>query len=349
MYKRQTYYCTRLNDESDEDPYFDAVQVLIYQILHRPRTCTQLGIPLLVFVVPHISEARRDVFRSMGACVTELNYVAHPGIYPRRERWIDQLCKLRIFEQVHYDRILYLDADMLLTKSLDGIWSESVSDQRYETRVKIEEDPTRLLRIAPLPGQRLRSHAIESQQDRTSLPRVAPLPDKYLFVAVSDTYANRKPDPPTPCWYTALNSGFWLAAFSLEMYEYYSSLLAFPDSYDSQYMEQGIFRYAHRDDGPMPWQRFERKWNVNWPRAEDLSCGTATLHDRFWITDEPWVESELVQAWVEAVNEMQAFRRGLVVQDAACSAPGHERLSAGCSRSSWKHGSTSKRTSVECA
>ncbi|KAK4956613.1 exostoses (multiple)-like 2 [Elasticomyces elasticus] len=317
-----TFYCTRIKDESDEDPYFDAVQLIIYQILHNPSTCTQLGIPVLVFVVPHVSERRRNVFRSMGACVIELDYVPHPGIHPRRERWIDQLCKLRIFQQVSYDRILYLDADMLLTKSLDGIWSEPVSNQR------------------------LRSHASESQQDRISLPRVAPLPGKYLFVAVSDTYANRKPDLPTPCWYTALNSGFWLASPSLEMYEYYTSLLAFPDSYDSQYMEQGIFRYAHRDDGPMPWQQFERKWNVNWPRAEDLSCGTATLHDRFWITDEPWSEPELAQAWDEAMTEMQAFRQGM---DAALPSPGHERLNAACSRSSWKHDSTSRRTSVECA
>ncbi|KAK5698123.1 exostoses (multiple)-like 2 [Elasticomyces elasticus] len=344
-----TFYCTRLKDESDKDPYFDAVQLLIYQILHRPSTCTQLGIPVLVFVVPHVSERRRNVFRSMGACVIELDYVPHPGIHPRRERWIDQLCKLRIFQQVSYDRILYLDADMLLTKSLDAIWSEPVSSQRYETRAEVEEDPARLLRIAPLPGQKLRPHAPESQQDRMSLPRMAPLPDKYLFVAVSDTYANRKPDPPVPCWYTALNSGFWLASPSLEMFEYYTSLLAFPDSYDSQYMEQGIFRYAHGDDGPMPWQQFERKWNVNWPRAEDLRCGTATLHDRFWITDEPWTEPELVQAWDEAVKEMQAFRRGMIVQDDASAVPGHERLSSGCSRSSRKYGSTSRRTSVECA
>ncbi|KAK5739281.1 exostoses (multiple)-like 2 [Elasticomyces elasticus] len=344
-----TFYCTRLKDESDDDPYFDAVQLLIYQILHRPSTCTQLEIPVLVFVVPHVSERRRNVFRSMGACVIELDYVPHPGIHPRRERWIDQLCKLRIFQQVSYDRILYLDADMLLTKSLDGIWSEPVSSQKYETRAEVEEHSSGLLRIAPLPGQRLRPHASESQQDHMSFPRVASLPDRYLFVAVSDTYANRKPDPPTPCWYTALNSGFWLASPSLEMYQYYTSLLAFPDSYDSQYMEQGIFRYAHRDNGPMPWQRFERKWNVNWPRAGDLSCGTATLHDRFWIRDEPWVESELVQAWNEAVIEMQAFRRGMTVQDATFPVPGLERLNAGCSRSSWKHGSTSRRTSVECA
>lgn len=288
-----TLYCTRLAQECDEDPYFNAVQLLIYQILHRPSTCTRLGIPLLVFVVPHVSEARRRVFRSMGASVIEIDYVRWTSdwIHPRRERWIDQLCKLRIFEQVSYNRILYLDADMLLTKSLDGIWSEPVSNQKCRTRVS------------------------ESQDPRTSDTRVPRLPDTYLFVGVPDTYASSKPDPPIPYLPESINGGFWLASPSLELFDYYISLLSIPDSFDGQYMEQGIFRHAHRENGRMPWRKFEPgRWNVNWPRVEDLWRGTATLHDKFWITDEKWTEPVLVNLWDEAMNEMLVFRHGNTVQ-----------------------------------
>ena len=288
-----TFYCTRLVTDYDEDPYFDAVRLLIYQILHRPSTRTRLGIPILVFVVPHVSEARRNAFRFQGASVIEIDYVRWltDWVHPRRERWVDQLCKLRIFEQVSYDRILYIDADMLLTKSLDGIWSEPISNQSRRTR---QDD---------------------HQGGRTSSIEHTRLPDTYLFVGVPDTYGSRKPDPPIPSCPEAINGGFWLAAPSIEVFDYYTSLLSIPGSFDSQYMEHGIFRHAHRKDGPMPWGKFEPGvWNVNWPRVDDLRHGTATLHDRFWITDEPWMEPGLVNLWFGAVNEMQAFYRRNVIR-----------------------------------
>ena len=59
----------------------------------------------------------------------------------------------------------------------------------------------------------------------------------------------------------------------------------------------------------MPWSKFEPgKWNVGWPRVEDLWRGTATLHDKFWITDEKWTEPVLVNLWDETMKEMLAFR-----------------------------------------
>jgi alpha-N-acetylglucosamine transferase len=288
-----TLYCTRLAAECDEDPYFDAVRLLIYQILHRPSTCTRLGIPLLVFVVPHVSQARREVLRAEGASVIEIDYVwwTADWIHPRHERWIDQLCKLRIFEQVAYDRILYLDADMLLVKSLDGIWSEPVSNQRCKTRLG------------------------EGQEGCVRRAGEARLPDTYLFVGVADTDGGQKPDLPGPHSLEAINGGFWLASPSLEMFDYYISLLSIPNSFDSEYMEQGIFRQAHRRNGRMPWRKFEPgRWNVNWPRMDDLKRGTATLHDKFWITDEPWVQPELINLWNEAMSEMVVFHKRNFVQ-----------------------------------
>jgi alpha-N-acetylglucosamine transferase len=319
-----TFYCTRLAEECVEDPYFDAVRLLIYQILHRPSTCTRLGIPLLVFVVPHVSETRRDVFRSEGAKVIEIDYVrwTNDWIHPRHERWIDQFCKLRIFEQVSYDRILYLDADMLLIKSLDGIWSEPVSNQRCKTRPS------------------------EGQEGHTSLSGKTRLPDTYLFVGVTDADGGKQPDLPKSMAAEAINGGFWLASPSLELFDFYISLLSVPESFDSGYMEQGIFRHAHRRNGPMPWRNFEpRKWNAIWTTVADLKHGTATLHDKFWITDEPWVEPELVNLWNEAMNEMLEFHD-------------HSKLGLPCSvplESEFKNGflveaqSLPESTSLECA
>ena len=266
-----TLYCTRLANDCDEDPYFDAVRLLIYQILHRPSTCTRLEIPLLVFVVPHVSQSRRDVFRSEGASVIEVDYVrwTTDWIHPKHERWIDQFCKLRIFEQVAYDRILYLDADMLLVKPLDDIWSEPVSKQKCETGL------------------------YENRTGRTSLSVEPRLPDTYLFVGVADTDRSQIPGSTILGDPEAINGGFWLASPSREIFDYYVSLLSVPGSFDSGCMEQGIFRYAHRRNGRMPWRKFETgKWNVTWPRVEDFKRGRqpCTINSGL-LTSHGWSES----------------------------------------------------------
>jgi alpha-N-acetylglucosamine transferase len=283
-----TFYCTRLVNTADPDPYFDAVKLLAYQILHRPSTRTKLGIPLLVFVVPHVPESRRAAFRSLGATVIEIDYVRWSGewIHPRRERWVDQMCKLRIFEQTDYDRILYLDADMLLIKSLDGIWSEPVADGWCTTRSN--DDP----RVSNEPAG------------------AAPLPEQYLFVGVPDSCPDHDRHHQIPHQSDLINGGFWLISPSQQLFDYYISLISIPGCFDSQYMEQGIFRHAHHGASRMPWKQFHPgKWNVNWPRIEDLHRGTATLHEKFWIIDEPWVEPELISLWVEAMEEMRQFER----------------------------------------
>jgi hypothetical protein len=71
----------------------------------------------------------------------------------------------------------------------------------------------------------------------------------------------------------------------------------------------------------MPLRKFEpRKWNAIWTTVADLRHGTATLHDKFWITDEPWVEPELVNLWNEAMNEMLEFH-GRSKSGLPCSVP----------------------------
>jgi alpha-N-acetylglucosamine transferase len=80
------------------------------------------------------------------------------------------------------DRILYLDADMLLVKSLDGIWSEPVSNRRCKT--SLVED------------------------NRMKLSGTTRLPDTYLFVGVADTDGGQKPDMPIRDDSEAINGGF---------------------------------------------------------------------------------------------------------------------------------------------
>lgn len=197
---------------------------------------------------------------------------------------------------------------MLLVKCLDGIWSEPAANQWCKTRRLRQQRRRRRRRRrgAESPEEGRGNHSSSSDDDKDK--ETAQLPDTYLFVGVPDTYGSRKPAPPIPSCPQSINGGFWLASPSLALFDYYTSLLSIPGSFDGQYMEQGLFRHAHRKHGPMPWQQFKKeKWNVNWPRLEDLRRGTATLHDRFWITDEGWEEPELVRLWNEGMREMLVF------------------------------------------
>jgi hypothetical protein len=119
-------YATLLSSSADssvKDAYFDAVRVLVYQILHHPETRTSIDVPLLVLAAPGVSQEQKQILTAEGATVVPVQAV--PGT---------DLLKLRLFEMTQYDRILYLSSDMLLTKPLDHIWNEAASQKVQCTR-----------------------------------------------------------------------------------------------------------------------------------------------------------------------------------------------------------------------
>ncbi|TID15566.1 Copper-transporting ATPase [Venturia nashicola] len=285
-----TLLTTRITDPDQEDLYFTAVRVLSYQLLHQPETRTDLSIPFVVFVTPHVSAEKQAILADEGATVVTLELLEPETnwVNPGEARFIDQFTKLRLFEQTQYEQILYLDADMLLTRSLDAIWNEPEAQQSSET----------------LPAARSWSDL--------RLTGTSP-PCTYSIVGVSDTGGSEHPFPPPTN--LDMNGGFMLLRPSLHLFSYYVSILNTPHSFDSNLMEQALLNHAHRPDGRMPWKSFEPgRWNVNWPRLRDIEGGAASLHDKFWEgTNEVWIERVLVEKWWRAQGRMEGFwvaRRG---------------------------------------
>ncbi|QDS76515.1 hypothetical protein FKW77_005777 [Venturia effusa] len=279
-----TLLTTRITDPDQEDLYFTAARVLSYQLLHQPETRTNLSIPFVVFVTPHVSAAKRAILADEGATIVALDLLEPetPWVNPGEERFIDQFTKLRLFEQTQYDQILYLDADMLLTRSLDAIWDEDVAKSMFGTR----------------PGSRSWSDL--------GLSGSAP-PCSYSIVGVSDTGGSEHTFPPPTG--LDMNGGFMLLRPSVPLFQYYVSILNTPNSFPSNLMEQALLNFAHRPDGRMPWQSFEPgKWNVNWPRLRDIEGGAASLHDKFWDKgNELWIERVLVEKWWRVQGQMEGF------------------------------------------
>jgi alpha-N-acetylglucosamine transferase len=279
-----TLLTTRITDPDQDDRYFTAVRVLCYQILHQPITRTNLSIPFVVFVTPHVSAEKRSILVKEGATVLPLELLEPETnwVNPGEERFVDQFTKLRLFEQTQYKRILYLDADMLLTRSLDAIWDEPVAQLLYDT----------------LPTSDLSSQPPESE---------AEIPSSYTIVGVSDTGGANHAFPPLPK--PQMNGGFFLFRPSIPLFNYYVSILNTPNAFNSGLMEQALLNRAHNQEGRMPWKSFQPgKWNVNWPRLNDVEGGAATLHDKFWDSkNEAWIERVLVEKWWRIQGQMEGF------------------------------------------
>ncbi|KAK0833853.1 hypothetical protein LTR73_001616 [Friedmanniomyces endolithicus] len=79
--------------------------VLAYQLLHSGTAGTVLSIPLLVFCTRAVSKRKRERLEM-------------------EDRQRDLLPKLSLFQLVQYSKILFIDADTLVTKPLDSVFHD---------------------------------------------------------------------------------------------------------------------------------------------------------------------------------------------------------------------------------
>jgi alpha-N-acetylglucosamine transferase len=279
-----TFLSTRVVNETDDDPYFTAVRALNYQLLHQPKTKTNYGIPFIVLVPPHVAEGKRKILAAEGAVVIEVQPLEPDvnWVIPGKQRYIDQFTKLRIFEQQQYERILYVDGDMLLTRPLDGIWDEPIAQDAFRTLDIVEvKDP--------------------NQKEINATP-----PSEYTIIGVSDTQGPLHPIPPLSG--EMFNGGFFMLRPSVYLYAYYTMVLNIEHAFDSTLMEQSLLNHVHRRNGSMPWKNFEPgKWNVNWPGVRDLNYGCASLHDKFWELGRYGLDNQLAQMWATLMADMDRF------------------------------------------
>jgi alpha-N-acetylglucosamine transferase len=68
--------------------------------------------------------------------------VGSSWLQPLAERWKDIMTKLRLWEFVQYDRILFLDADTFLLKPIDGEFDDPAAQSRksFEKNDEIKSD-----------------------------------------------------------------------------------------------------------------------------------------------------------------------------------------------------------------
>ncbi|KAL2835300.1 nucleotide-diphospho-sugar transferase [Aspergillus cavernicola] len=283
-------FATILTGEGDvesslEDPYFMAARLLTYQLLHSPDTRSADDIPLLVLVTENIPQEQRTVLAQDGATVVPVESITRGWVHPKWERWGGVLAKLNTWNMTEYDKIAFVDADSMLFKPIDGIFT----------------DPSTAIQ------QTNPSHSSKGNEEGK---KEEELPSTYLIAGIHDSWVEHNL-PPTPGEGTDfyvkdnyMNAGFLILAPSEKMFEYYLRLLDQPSAFDPNYPEQNLLNCAHRVDGRMPWKDIGRKWNKKGAGLSDYEDGLKSVHQKWWVA----MGNEVLDGYVANITaEMKTF------------------------------------------
>ena len=268
------------DQDDDSDIYFVSTRVLAYQLLHVPETRTLSSIPLVVLVTPDVTQSKRARLELDGVVVIPVDLVVSDWATAGLARWKSVLTKMRLFELVQYEKVLFMDSDMLINRPLDGIFQDPSTTVMETLNVSTPAN-------------------VEEGQP----------PPAYAFAGNPEAFTTEHDWPPPDGNY--LNAGFFVFTPSLELFQYYMSLLQIPDLFNPSMPEQNLLNYAHRKDGNMPWQRLHYGWNINWPTVKDLNNGVASMHDKYWNP----LDRELGNRWLKLRWEMAGYYRALEKKD----------------------------------
>ncbi|MCJ1462729.1 hypothetical protein MMC07_001332 [Pseudocyphellaria aurata] len=274
----------------EQDTYFTAARVLIYQLLHAPQTHTNTSLDVVVLATTDVRASKLARLASDGARVLVVDPVTSPWIKSNEPRWADVLTKLRVWTLTEYEKVLFLDSDMLLVDRMDGIFADATTE----------------------PQRPIFTRADSSEPA---------LPATYMLAA--QTIQNQRVHPYPPDGGDYFSSGFFLCQPSRALYEYYLSLTADDEAspgssptkkkkkFDPFLPEQNLLNYAHRRDGPMPWRDVHYTWTTTWPSWREVARGAKSLHEKWWCDDLPQLQDERDQElrrwWWRVRWEMDGF------------------------------------------
>ncbi|OCF40074.1 hypothetical protein I317_06149 [Kwoniella heveanensis CBS 569] len=205
-------YVTFLSSVADQN-YLLATRLLIYQLLHDPLTSDRTtSRDVVVLVTPSIDSDVEQILRDEGALVNRVELLDGFPVPKEIEgdenhHWKDQYTKLHIFAMTSYDRVLYLDNDVLLLNSLAPIWTSpgselesglgGVGERKKEELVESDK------RIEPLSQEEERSYLnagfmmLRPDQERfDTLRQIRDYEPFYMEQALLNSYYDWDGDHP---------------------------------------------------------------------------------------------------------------------------------------------------------
>ena len=126
LHNSKEAYVTFLSEVSKDPWYGINTRLLLFQFKHDPLTYDPTR-DFIVLTTPHIPLAVEDQLRAEGAIVIRKELILNmPGQHDANGShvWKDQYTKLHAFNLTQYERVLFLDNDMMISKPLDEIWDD---------------------------------------------------------------------------------------------------------------------------------------------------------------------------------------------------------------------------------
>ncbi|EIW72249.1 hypothetical protein TREMEDRAFT_17181, partial [Tremella mesenterica DSM 1558] len=121
-------YVTFLSSGPDPE-YFTSVRLQLFAIKHDPLTLDPIPRDVVILTYPSVPKHQREQLSNEGAIiipVEEITSIPNPW-KDTDDHWRDVLGKLYVFNMTQYSRVMMLDGDMFLHKSLSGIWQDEHS------------------------------------------------------------------------------------------------------------------------------------------------------------------------------------------------------------------------------
>ncbi|KAF7858016.1 hypothetical protein EAF04_009372 [Stromatinia cepivora] len=267
-------YATFMNthNPSIRDPYFMAVQSLIYRVLWRPSSKTH-SYPFIAFVASHVTQDQRQLLAGAGAIVRELGPLdwnpntkdlADGEDKPIFSRWRDTFSKLHMWAQTDFDRILFLDADAFPLENIDEMFDL----------------------VPPKACNALKQETSDYFPDGSASCNG----EEFIFSGV----------PQVPGIPVEINVGAMVFTPSQSIYKRFLQNYQKYNMYNTNMADQAFLAWQFKQDGAFPVTPLERKWGGFFPREEDRGK-LKVVHEKLWAS-EGWLLEEWMEGWREMLG-----------------------------------------------
>ena len=281
-------------DPDYQNNMFIAARILTYQLLHAEETKTRKDIPFLILVTESVPKEQRDELQRAGAQLIPVESVfvgsEHKWLAAEDGIWDDALTKFRAWDVLtDYSRVVMLDVNTILTKSLDDIF-DLPEAQLLRTLSHADANPSES----------------DPEHDRDTTHSTT-----YLLAGTAaNTAAHHSPLIPSEDIPDASHLSDSLLVFSPSpsLYQHYMNLITStstsdPTTHDCSRSSRSssssstvghspvsrILSHAHCSAGRVPWTQLPPGWTVDVPRAHDVHL-VRSMRARWWMDSGEEVE-----------------------------------------------------------
>ena len=106
-----------------DDKLLQATFVLVYSLVNYAKT----RYPVTIMALPNVSDAARLQLRKLGAQILDIEMLEYPFKITPARREQNKPCrysKLQLWSMTQFDKIVYMDSDMMAVQNIDSIFDE---------------------------------------------------------------------------------------------------------------------------------------------------------------------------------------------------------------------------------